>query len=186
MSREAMDMRKLSQNAEGQGVNPRGVRGLLSLPVDNPLELDSVTQALGLPAFLVNLHLATKVKVFGKDAVHIPVQISPSERGRPSLYYKRSSQPWLDTSSSPRAWRYDSVQLPGNRGWQGQDGRPLRGQASQNGRHACGALDRAVACHRSDKGVWRTRPRPGAGGKLATRRRGMDSLEFHLHKGLIR
>ncbi len=88
-------MRKLSQNAEGQGVNPRGVRDLLSSPVDNPLELDSVTQALGLPAFLVNLHLATKVKVFGKDALHLPVQISPSERGRPSLYYLEKEQPTL-------------------------------------------------------------------------------------------
>lgn len=186
MSREATDIRKLSQSVEGQGVNPRGVRDLLSLPVDNPLELDRVTQALGLPAFLVNLHLATKVKVFGKDALHIPVQISPSERGRPSFTTKGAANPgWilhlLRGLGGMAAYSY-----PENRGWQGQDGRPLRGQASQNGWHACGALDHAVACHRSDKGVWRTRPRPGAGGKLATRKRGMDSLEFHLHKGLIR
>ncbi len=71
------------------------VEELLSLGIENPTELDSITRAIGAPSFLVNLHMATRISLNGESALHLPVQVSNSERGRPSLYYQEPNQPVL-------------------------------------------------------------------------------------------
>jgi len=86
---------KLKEKALQLAAYREPVEGLLSLGIENPLELDGITQAIGAPSFLVNLHMATRITLNGEEALHLPVQVSNSNRGRPSLYFQEPNQPVL-------------------------------------------------------------------------------------------
>jgi len=84
---------ELVQTAKEQAVLPSTVEALLTLGTKNPTELDGIATALGSPARLINPHFATRVTWRGQPALHLPVQISTSDRGRPSLYYLEPGKP---------------------------------------------------------------------------------------------
>lgn len=58
--------------------------------VESPFDIDNVTDSLGIPPSLVNVHLAAKLDFseFGLgECIYLPVQISKKDGGRKSLYF---------------------------------------------------------------------------------------------------